>query len=261
MMDQASIVQSIVFNNDGVDEMEHGLYDNAIISFTHALEILRPFVHATNAEGNMVYENDVKQIDSRGSQHGRRCSTTTSTQTNPTADSDESSKIEVDECDTTCCNDDDSTFTVDKDFVFRDPIEIPIRFIAKRAPSRKFFVKLTIVVMYNLALAFHLSALQTLSHDRLIRAKKLYEYAFQMHLQESCDVTLLYSLALMNNLGLIYRLLRDQDRSNECFQNMLATMMFLLEADEARTIKQWDGLLSNVMGCIFSEQGDVAAAA
>jgi hypothetical protein len=121
--------------------------------------------------------------------------------------------------------------------------------------------KLTIVVMYNLALSFHLSALQTLSHDRLISAQQFYEHAFRIHLQESCDATLLYSLALMNNLGLIYRLLRDQDRSDKCFQNMLATMMFLLEADEARMIKQWDGFLSNVMGCIFPEQGSVATAA
>jgi hypothetical protein len=39
---------------------------------------------------------------------------------------------------------------------------------------------------------------------------------------------------------------------------MLATMMFLLEANEAHAIKQWDGHLSNVMGYIFIQK-DAAA--
>jgi hypothetical protein len=45
------------------------------------------------------------------------------------------------------------------------------------------------------------------------------------------------------------------------FQKMLATMMFLLEANEAHTIKQWDGLLSNVMGYIFIQKDAAAPAA
>ena len=60
------------------------------------------------------------------------------------------------------------------------------------------------VLMFNLALSFHSSALQHSSVTRLLRAKTLYEFAFQMHLEENSDVTLLYSLALMNNLGLAH---------------------------------------------------------
>ena len=176
-------------------------------------------------------------------------------------------------------------------FIFQDPIEIPLDVVPKRsAPSKKLITKFVVVVMYNLALAVHMSAehspVQEESHccdhcdcdgdidmslssyddeERrrimLVRAQKLYELAFQMHLEESCDVTLLYSLALMNNLGLIYRMTGDVDRSQRCFKNQLSTMMYLLEAQEARTIKQWDGLFSNVMNFVLKEQMDISAPA
>jgi hypothetical protein len=149
--------------------------------------------------------------------------------------------------------------SLDQPFVFTDPIEIPAE-VTKVAPTQRLFSKLSMVAMYNLALAFHLSALELASVTRLVRAQKLYEFAFHMHLEESCDVTLLYSLALMNNLGLIYRLLGDEGRSGQCFQHLLATMMFLLESEEAQKIQQWDGLMSNVLGLIFTEQAVAAAA-
>ena len=181
--------------------------------------------------------------------------------------------------------------TEEEHFVFQDPIEIPLDVVPKRsAPSKKLITKFVVVVMYNLALAVHLSAdhapLQEESHfcdhcdcdgdidmslssyddeERrrivLARAQKLYELAFQMHLEESCDVTLLYSLALMNNLGLIYRMTGDVDRSRRCFNNQLSTMMYLLEAQEARTIKQWNGLFSNVMKFVLKDKLEISAPA
>jgi hypothetical protein len=166
-------------------------------------------------------------------------------------------------------------------FVFQDPIEIPLDVIPRRsAPSKKLITKFVVVTMYNLALAVHLSAEAEAENcdmssddddyddDRderrlveLARAQRLYELAFQMHLEESCDVTLLYSLALMNNLGLIYRIMGDVDRSQRCFQNQLSTMMYLLEAQEARTIKQWDGLFSNVMNFVLKSGHGISAPA
>ena len=101
-----------------------------------------------------------------------------------------------------------------------DPIEIPAE-VTKAAPTQWLFSKLSMVAMYNLALAFHLSALELASVTRLLRAQKLYEFAFHMNLEESCDVTLLYSLALMNNLGLIYCLLNDEGCANQFFNTCL----------------------------------------
>jgi hypothetical protein len=165
-------------------------------------------------------------------------------------------------CPAPCSNEFDTDKTK-RNFVFRDPIEIPFDVVpTTEEPSDELINKFVVVIMYNLAVSVHLSALQCPYNvvSNLTRARRLYELAFQMHLEESCDVTLLYSLALMNNLGLIYQALGEEERSKTCFKNMLSTMMYLLESDEAKTIKQWDGLLSNVMDRMFTD-GKVAAPA
>merc|ERR1712157_614889 len=112
------------------------------------------------------------------------------------------------------------------------------------------------IVMYNLALTLHLQAIEADSNDGTVaaaakstgvenennsnnkgrgrgsinkrakrlfsRARKLYELAFEMHLDESCeDVNLLFTLALINNLGLIYDRTGETSRSETSFGNML----------------------------------------
>merc|ERR1712072_508758 len=177
-------------------------------------------------------------------------------------------------------------------FVFRDPVEIPIESVPETvsvpvapttAPqdgssSSDLFSKFIMIVMYNLALTLHLQAIEA---DRdgtaakstgvennnnnsrggginkrakrlFSRARKLYELAFEMHLDESCeDVNLLFTLALINNLGLIYDRIGEKSRSETCFGNMLSTMMYLTDSNESSNVKQWDGLLSNVMDVLF----------
>jgi hypothetical protein len=99
-----------------------------------------------------------------------------------------------------------------KNFVFRDRIEIPLATLRSQS-SQRLYAKLIIIVIYNLALSFQLSALESAPVSRLLRAKKLYGFAFQMHSEDTRDVTLLYSLA-PNNLGLIYHVLGDEERSS-----------------------------------------------
>jgi len=86
----------------------------------------------------------------------------------------------------------------------------------------------------------------------------LYELAFEMHLD--ADVDLLFTLALINNLGLIYYTVNERDRSRTCFKNMFSTMMYLMDSNESQSIKEWDGLLSNAMD-ILKIGNEVAAPA
>merc|ERR1712007_80943 len=123
--------------------------------------------------------------------------------------------------------------------------------------------------MYNLALTLHLQALSLANSDLdvkkakklFLRARKLYELAFEMHLDESCDVSLLFTLALINNLGLVYNILGEKRRSQTCFKNMFSTMMYLVDTNESQAIKEWDGLISNVMEILFREEREIAAPA
>jgi hypothetical protein len=179
-------------------------------------------------------------------------------------------------------------------FVFRDPVEIPPESVPSNVSvdaqqsghSSELFSKFLMIVMYNLALTLHLHALSlsgtngsqrlNLANDNnkssdnsdakkakklFLRSRKLYELAFEMHLDESCDVNLLFTLALINNLGLVYDVLGQKQRSKTCFKNMFSTMMYLMDSNESHTVKEWDGLLSNVMDILFQQHREIAAPA
>jgi len=179
-------------------------------------------------------------------------------------------------------------------FVFRDPVEIPPESVPSNVSvdaeqsghSSELFSKFLMIVMYNLALTLHLHALSlsgtngsqrlNLSNDNnkssdnsdakkakklFLRSRKLYELAFEMHLDESCDVNLLFTLALINNLGLVYDVLGQKQRSKTCFKNMFSTMMYLMDSNESHTVKEWDGLLLNVMDILFQQHREIAAPA
>merc|ERR1712238_303460 len=186
-----------------------------------------------------------------------------------------------------------------KYFVFHDPVVIPPESLPSRATigintneddndddvvdelslySSAFFSKFLMIVMYNLVLTLHLHALSlsasvssssnssttatatTIKHIKklFLRSRKLYELAFEMHLD--ADVDLLFTLALINNLGLIYYTVNEKDRSTTCFKNMFSTMMYLMDSNESQSIKEWDGLLSNAMD-ILKIGNEVAASA
>merc|ERR1712194_972087 len=152
--------------------------------------------------------------------------------------------------------------------------------------SSEFFSKFLMIVMYNLALTLHLHALSlsssvhsssvssssgnsssttltatTIKHIKklFLRSRKLYELAFEMYLD--ADVDLLFTLALINNLGLIYYTVNEKARSTTCFKNMFSTMMYLLDSNEAQSITEWDGLLANAMDILQIGNAVAASAA
>merc|ERR1712194_995808 len=152
--------------------------------------------------------------------------------------------------------------------------------------SSEFFSKFLMIVMYNLALTLHLHALSlsssvhsssvssssgnsssttrtatTIKHIKklFLRSRNLYELAFEMQL--GADVDVLFTLALLNNLGLIYYTVKEKDRSTTCFKNMFSTLMYVMDSKESHSIiKEWDGLLANAMD-ILKIGNEVAASA
>mmetsp|Transcript_18750 Transcript_18750/g.19024 ORF Transcript_18750/g.19024 Transcript_18750/m.19024 type:complete len:228 (+) Transcript_18750:1-684(+) len=189
-----------------------------------------------------------------------------------------------------------------KHFVFREPVVIPPESILGLSiASSALLSKVLMAGMYNLALTLHLHALSLASSlsssstatatatrnqpknkqikKLFSRSKSLYELVFHMLVDsddvdddDDDDVDPLFTLAVTNNLGLIYRIMNDKDRSNVCFQNMFSTMMYLLDShhensssssSQSSSIKEWiwDGFLSNAMDTLFKHTYEVAAAA
>ena len=156
-----------------------------------------------------------------------------------------------------------------KHFLFRDPIVIsPESMIPSSVSSTSsslspvlFVSKFLMIVMYNLALTLHLSAISLVAsssssttsttsnnknkHEQIktlfLRSQELYKLVLEIHLKDSDngvgvvvavdyddDVDTLFTLAIANNLGLIYRTMKDEVRSKVCFETMFSVMMMCL---------------------------------
>lgn len=150
----------------------------------------------------------------------------------------------------------------DKPFVFKCPISITDSAIEEEA-SYGYLIELSFMQLYNLALCHHLSALSssdTASEKKLQKALSLYELAYTITMTEDIQPTVLQTIAIVNNLGHIHSALGHTDCSQQCFENLLSTIMFIKDCGEENSVEQMDGFLSNVMN-LMNNGCTLAAAA
>jgi tetratricopeptide (TPR) repeat protein len=128
-------------------------------------------------------------------------------------------------------------------------------------------VEASIAVIFNLALTYHLKALSLASNDdegedrhqvekqkvqespslnenssssttttttttnkssvALYQAATLYELAYNIQMQERLELHAEFTMAMINNLGHVYRSRGNIDKSDECFRYLLSTHLFL----------------------------------
>ena len=117
------------------------------------------------------------------------------------------------------------------------------------------------VLIFNLALAHHLSSkIKSKSHrvSDLKKAAKLYQLAYNAN-EEFCESNILFTLATVNNLGLIQKELNDKEASQQCFDHLLSVVMFLVDSKRSLDMESdhIDGFLRNVA---FAN-GDICPAA
>lgn len=87
-------------------------------------------------------------------------------------------------------------------------------------------------LVFNLALAYHLSSQKSISkHQLLKKAVSLYELAFQIQMRKPATMSnnLFFPLALMNNIGLIHKELNHQAAASSCFRELLSLLMYSKE--------------------------------
>mmetsp|Transcript_9213 Transcript_9213/g.10191 ORF Transcript_9213/g.10191 Transcript_9213/m.10191 type:complete len:302 (-) Transcript_9213:81-986(-) len=295
--DMSSAIQEAIFlNNKGTRSVRECDYDSALQSFTVVIEMLKPLAAIAEDEKDNEEDdndNDADTVDDTDSSVPLTISFTNksmdtdtfddrndvndNTTTTPSSSRTSSSASSSSSLDTDLA----STIQFGQHFVFRDPVIIPTESIPSASSSS--LSKFLMIVMFNVALTFHLHAISLASSSSsssskkktkmkakkyFAQAKKIYELALKMHLELDDDIDPLFTLALTNNLGLIYRTMKRKDKSTICFQNMFSTMMYLLDSNayheqESCIIKEciWDGLLSNAMTILFKHTYEVAAAA
>jgi hypothetical protein len=224
-------------NNSAVFQMEKETYDEAITTLTRALKRVKMVISGDAMLAETPDEEDNTTVDERPS----------------------------------------NTSTLDFDFlsysgkpsflptrvgtIFQDAIYVANPF---PQPLLQTYEQLSYVVLYNLALAHHLRAMEEdckrLRNARLQQALCLYEHAHQILLNQEIEVSALHNMAIASNLGHIHRFLGDESRAQLCFQHLLSTLLYIVDCGAGDKLKSLDGFFCNVMPLIVGMASSAPAA-
>jgi hypothetical protein len=127
-------------------------------------------------------------------------------------------------------------------YMYRQPIHIPLSIESNYQAS----IMVSVMIIFNLALAHQLSAVgNNKKQSKLGKAAKLYELCFSLQRDEHFENNVLFTMATVNNLGIIHHKLNDGETANKCFEYLLSTLMFLIDCGEGDAC-ELDGFLRNV---------------
>ena len=117
-----------------------------------------------------------------------------------------------------------------EDLLYRTPISFNDVFMRETASSYHGVVEMSISIMFNFALSHQLTAVSGQSPDPVVtlgHSISLYELAHSLQLHEGIDLGMEHTMATINNLGHIHRVLGDEDKAMKCFQHLLSILMYL----------------------------------
>jgi hypothetical protein len=124
---------------------------------------------------------------------------------------------------------------------------------------------LVLAILFNLALSHHLNAAATstvidihnnshhpLRKDSLHKALRLYELAHHMATLEGSSSSYREAIVILNNLSLIHKEIGNDDYALQCQQQLLSSMMFLVDSGEDALVQELEGVLDNIMPLLLS---------
>ena len=96
---------------------------------------------------------------------------------------------------------------------------------------------------------------------RLKRALRLYEFAYHVQTKEQISLNNMQTMALVNNIGHIHRVLKNEEEASQCFQHLLSVIMYVVgDCGERESNDHLDGFLANVMPLILQQSPSASAA-
>jgi tetratricopeptide (TPR) repeat protein len=118
-------------------------------------------------------------------------------------------------------------------------------------------------IVFNLALAHHLTGENSNDPVLLQKAVKLYEHALALAQRSEDSIgdgSVLFHLAILNNLGQLYKELKRNVLAGKFFHQLLSMLMYLLDRSEDDT-SSYEEFFSNVSHLIFPSCSAAAPAA
>jgi tetratricopeptide (TPR) repeat protein len=224
--------RAIRLNNRGVRFLRKGLFEDASEIIVKGLELVKTAMRETEENDEQICSSD-DHIISAG----------TSTDFAFLEAYSHSSSLDGE------CQSQEPSY-----HVFCSPIEILVNAVELMSP-----VHISIVQIFNLALAQHLSGIQNSSLERFEKALKLYELVHKIQFQEQVELSFLHTMALTNNLGHIHMCLKNTRRSKLCFEQLLTMLMYFVEGGEGEKVEHLEGFFLNVTSLVLRTSAAPAA--
>mmetsp|Transcript_19444 Transcript_19444/g.45251 ORF Transcript_19444/g.45251 Transcript_19444/m.45251 type:complete len:251 (+) Transcript_19444:317-1069(+) len=244
MQTMPTMAASIRFNNIGVACIESGDYENAIETFKHAMTTLKGAIevyvrarkrrrhhsnHSPRPEVEAKFEHTLRSEDlEQLSIHHRR--------------PDQQG------------NDQDADL-----FVFR----CPLRIADDKECFPESYTEISIIMTYNLALAHHLDGLETDEEGEvLMKSLELYGMTLDLLLRDQSfkHNTVIFTTAILNNMGQIHYLLGNEQLSTKFFKRMLSIIMIELASNRKEELENHlDGFFYNINQFIYKKPSAPAA--
>jgi hypothetical protein len=155
-----------------------------------------------------------------------------------------------------------SDVSSEEGYIYRLPIHVAPQAMQE---GHSMGLTLPLIIIFNMALAHHLSAMEEeqLNRKKLSKVLQLYELAFRWQMEEEDDEQvdcICFTMIISNNLGEIHRAVNDRSKHVMCLQHLLSTMMFLVvDGQQTDGSLELDGFLRNTSQLIL--QGRCADAA
>jgi tetratricopeptide (TPR) repeat protein len=232
MQNSHQLIQSIYLaNNQAASLLEHGHFEEAIVSFSKSLKVYHQFVHDSNPKTTRKPNLDQYMIPSQFQQ--------AYSQSSSSLDQQQEASI----------------------FIYQRAIFIPLS--TKLLSSESNTLLLSVVIPFNLALCHHLSAMKSCSTSKLRKAAQLYELAYNLASDLGME-NLVFSIATINNLGNISYLFGKTETATRLFSGLLSVLMYLVvrgneEHDNSLGASDLEGFFRNTSHLILQDQTAAAA--
>mmetsp|Transcript_17517 Transcript_17517/g.42622 ORF Transcript_17517/g.42622 Transcript_17517/m.42622 type:complete len:396 (+) Transcript_17517:310-1497(+) len=152
-----------------------------------------------------------------------------------------------------------ASLDMQEDLLYRTPISFNDVFMRETASSYHGVVEMSISIMFNFALSHQLTAVSGQSPNPVVtlgHSISLYELAHSLQLHEGIDLGMEHTMATINNLGHIHRVLGDEDKAMKCFQHLLSILMYLQvqeQIDGSRNLDNEESM-SSTRRCLIENE-------
>mmetsp|Transcript_35118 Transcript_35118/g.85063 ORF Transcript_35118/g.85063 Transcript_35118/m.85063 type:complete len:211 (-) Transcript_35118:83-715(-) len=129
---------------------------------------------------------------------------------------------------------------MDDDFIYEHGIVLPMNTFDATV--------ITPVLIFNCALSYQLAArhCDDGTHQAFLdKAASLYQIAYK---DQDQDLNTIFKFAILNNIGVIHKMLDRSEAAKACFDYLVSMMMIYVATDNCKYLRLVQGFWNNVLG-------------